>query len=290
MAFVSKDDASPLKSFLKGSLTGGIEAIICYPTELIKTQLQLQSKTNPQYKGIIDCGIKTVKANGFSGLYKGAAPLVLGSSAKQAARWTAYTNASAVFRDEHGKIGLGANMLCGFIAGTSEAILAVTPIETIKTRVADDARRGTLRYTGSFDAVGKIVRSEGLSGIYRGVVPTILKQGTNQMVRFPFQQFFVGLIAGEDEVKRKNPFYNGIAGAMAGAASVIVTMPQDTIKTRMQGEDAKVLYKNTIDCARQIIRTEGVMFFYSGTWPRLIRVSLDVGITFFIYPLLNSLF
>ena len=32
---------------MKGGLTGFIEAIICYPTEFVKTQLQLQSKSNP---------------------------------------------------------------------------------------------------------------------------------------------------------------------------------------------------------------------------------------------------
>ena len=30
------------------------------------------------------------------------------------------------------------------------------------------------------------------------------------------------------------------------------------------------------------------MFFYSGTWPRMIRVSLDVGITFAIFPILGK--
>ena len=32
---------------MKGGLTGFIEAIICYPTEFVKTQLQLQSKAHP---------------------------------------------------------------------------------------------------------------------------------------------------------------------------------------------------------------------------------------------------
>jgi hypothetical protein len=47
------DSSSPFISFVKGLLTGTIEAVICYPTELVKTQLQLQSKQNPQYKGMM---------------------------------------------------------------------------------------------------------------------------------------------------------------------------------------------------------------------------------------------
>ncbi len=34
-------------SLVKGTITGFVEAVICYPTEFVKTQLQLQSKSNP---------------------------------------------------------------------------------------------------------------------------------------------------------------------------------------------------------------------------------------------------
>eukprot|EP00483_Globobulimina_turgida_P012280 UN12302 len=66
-----------------------------------------------------------------------------------------------------------------------------------------------------------------------------MKQGTNQMVRFPIQTFIVKIITDGDQEKRKSPVLNGLAGAGAGACSVLLTMPQDTIKTRMQSEEAK---------------------------------------------------
>lgn len=286
---IAKDpNESPLKTLVKGFLTGFIESIICYPTEFVKTQLQLQSKTNPQYSGIVDCATKTVKANGPMGLYRGAAPLIVGSSFKQAARWTGYQTVADQLKDEKGDISVPARMFAGFCGGASEAVLAVTPMETIKTRVTDDMRRGTGNYKGSVDAVFKIMKNEGPGGLYRGVVPTVAKQGTNQMVRFPVQFYFMTLMAGDDKEARKSPLYNGLAGAAAGAVSVLVTMPQDTIKTRMQGEEAKQLYKGTLDCAMQILKKDGPMFFYAGTWPRMIRVSLDVGITFVIFPWLSK--
>lgn len=290
MAFMKKDDKGAFNKFAKGFCTGFIEAIICYPTEFAKTQLQLQSRTNPQYTGMTNCMIQNVKKNGPFSLYRGALPLIVGSSGKQAARWGAYGNVSNRFRKEDGSISLHANMFAGFCAGASEAVLAVTPIETIKTRAVDDLKQGTKKYNSSIDCIVKIVRNEGLGGIYRGVTPTILKQGTNQMVRFPIQQFYFKLLFGNDDKKKQSPWLNGLCGAMAGGTSVLVTMPQDTLKTRMQGEEAKKLYKSTVDCAKQIIQKEGVLFFWTGTWPRFVRVTLDVGITFTIYPLLNQFF
>jgi len=278
----------PICTFTKGALTGLIEAIICYPTEFVKTQLQLQSKSNPQFTGILDCGMKTVKAHGPVGLYRGALPLIIGSSGKQAARWTGYEMVLNKMKDDKGGVSMGARMFAGACGGVTEAIFAVTPIETLKTRVTDDMRRGTGNYTGSLNACMKILKSEGPAGLYMGLVPTIAKQATNQAVRFPVQYLAKQAMTGGDKSLEASPIYNGAAGAVAGAVSVLLTMPQDTIKTRMQGEEAKTLYKGTLDCATKILKNDGFMFFYAGTWPRMIRVSLDVAITFAIFPVLGK--
>jgi len=288
MGIKSDPSEGPVRTFVKGFLTGFIEAIICYPTEFVKTQLQLQSKSNPEYTGIIDCGKKTVAKNGFMGLYSGAAPLIIGSSGKQAARWTGYQAVANQFKDDKGNLSIPARMFSGACGGVTEAVFAVTPIETLKTRVTDDMRRGTGNYKGSLDAFMKIIKNEGPGGLYRGVVPTIAKQSTNQAVRFPTQFYVMQLMCGDNKERMASPIFNGLAGAAAGAVSVLVTMPQDTIKTRMQGEEAKKLYKGTMDCAMQIMKNEGPAFFFSGTWPRMIRVSLDVGITFCVFPLLSK--
>merc|ERR1712190_328721 len=191
-------------------------------------------------------------------------------------------------KDENGNVTIPKRMFAGACGGVSEAVLAVTPIETLKTRVTDDLRRGTGNDKGSVDAMMKILKSEGPMGLYMGLVPTIAKQATNQAVRFPVQFYAKQFMTGGDKSLEAHPFYNGAAGAFAGAVSVILTMPQDTVKSRMQGEEAKKLYKGTLDCAQQILRNDGVMFFYSGTGPRLIRVSLDVAITFAIFPILGK--
>jgi len=288
MGLGSNPSDGPVRTFIKGSLTGFIEAIICYPTEFVKTQLQLQSKANPEYTGILDCAKKTVSKNGPMGLYRGALPLVIGSSGKQAARWTGYTTVANNFKDEKGNISIPARMFSGACGGMSEAILAVTPIETLKTRVTDDMRRGTGNYSGSLDAAVKIIKKEGPMGLYMGLVPTIMKQSTNQAIRFPVQFYFMNWMTGGDKSLAANPLYNGSAGAVAGAVSVLATMPQDVIKSRMQGEEAKKLYKGTLDCAKKLYAQDGIAYFYAGTWPRMIRVSLDVAITFAIFPLLSQ--
>jgi len=289
MAFVTKKDTG-VKTVIKGFLTGGTQAAVTYPTEYIKTQLQLQSKVNPEYNGIIDCAKKTVNEHGVKGLYRGAGVRIIGAGFQQMFRWGAYTNlVNTIGRDEKGKLSPAMNVVCGMGAGVCEAVCAVTPVETVKTRVTDDQRRGTGNYKGSADAIVKIMKSEGPMGLYRGAFPTILKQGTNQAVRMPLQVQIFALISFGDETKKQNPIYNGTAGFLAGCGSVMLTQPQDCVKSRMQSEAAKELYKGTVDCAMQMLKTEGPASFFAGAIPRMVQVGMTSGISFALFPVISQL-
>ncbi len=71
-----------------GGITGGIEICITFPTEYVKTQLQLDERSKtPRFKGPIDCVRQTVAEKGVKGLYRGLSVLVYGSIPKSAVRW-----------------------------------------------------------------------------------------------------------------------------------------------------------------------------------------------------------
>merc|ERR1712012_631915 len=218
--------------------------------------------------------------HGVKGLYRGAGVRIIGAGFQQMFRWGAYTNlVNYVGRDEKtGKLSPAMNVVCGMGAGICEAVCAVTPVETVKTRVTDDQRRGTGNYKGSGDAIAKILKSEGPMGLYRGAFPTILKQGTNQAVRMPLQVQIFALISFGDDSKKQNPIYNGGAGFLAGCGSVMLTQPQDCVKSRMQGEAAKELYKGTVDCAMQMMKNEGPASFFAGAIPRMVQVGMTSGL------------
>jgi len=286
MSFLKEETGVPWKTLVNGGIVGAAEAILTYPTEFIKTNLQLQSKTNPEFRGIWHCITKTVATNGVSGLYRGLTPLVVGSIPKQGVRWFAYDMFSRQVKDEKGQMTGTRRAIAGFGAGAAEALFAVIPMETIKTKIIHDRRSANPQFKGSMDGVMKIIRKEGLGGIYRGVVATTLTQGLNQATRFPFQNLFLNIITGGDKSKRSHPLYNGLAGMGAGAVSVLVTQPADVIKTRMQGIGAGQM--SFVGCGVDILKKDGVMFFYAGTAPRMLRVCFDVGATFAIFPVIQN--
>lgn len=270
-----------LKGIIAGGITGGIEICITYPTEYVKTQLQLDEKVG-KYKGIVDCAKQTVNERGVKGLYRGLSVLIYGSIPKSAVRFGSYETIKKQFVDNKGELSTKHKLLTGLGAGCSEAIFAVTPMETVKVKFINDQRSANPRFKGFFHGVKCIIKEQGIKGTYQGVTATIMKQGSNQMIRFFVVDSLKEWYRGGDKTKTVPKPLTGLFGAIAGACSVFGNTPLDVVKTRMQGLEA-AKYKNTFDCARQIMVNEGAKAFYKGTIPRLSRVCLDVGITFMIY-------
>lgn len=125
-------------------------------------------------------------------------------------------------------------MLCGLGAGVAEAILAVTPMETVKVKFINDQQSKTPKYKGFFHGVRLIVKEEGLRGTYQGVTATIMKQGSNQAIRFFVMETLKDWYRGGDNTVHVNKLIVGSFGAVAGAASVFGNTPIDVVKTRMQ--------------------------------------------------------
>lgn len=79
---------------------------------------------------------------------------------------------------------------------------------------------------------------KGLGGLYKGVTATIMKQGSNQAIRFfvmetmkdRYRQYRGDQVSGLPVPKP----LTGLFGIVAGAASVYGNTPLDVVKTRMQ--------------------------------------------------------
>jgi len=84
--------------------------------------------------------------------------------------------------DDKGNLKPLDRMICGLGAGVSEAIFAVTPMETVKVKFINDQRSANPKFKGFLHGVKSIVAEQGIKGTYQGLTATILKQGSNQVL------------------------------------------------------------------------------------------------------------
>jgi solute carrier family 25 citrate transporter 1 len=202
----------------------------------------------------------------------------MGSIPKAGIRFGGNAYFKHLLGDSNGKLDMSHQFLAGMGAGTIEAVLAVTPMETVKTKLIE-SNQSLLR------GVVSIWKESGLRGFYQGVFATVLKQGSNQGLRFMFFNKFKDIVTDEGRSKM-HPLTALLGGMLAGCFSTLGNNPFDVVKTKMQGIKGRQ-YKNTFDCFRSIFYTSGVKGFYKGIVPRLGRVVpgqvSDVSFTFELY-------
>ncbi|KAL4916135.1 mitochondrial carrier domain-containing protein [Aspergillus aurantiobrunneus] len=268
----------PWQSILAGGAAGGLESLLTYPTEYLKTRQQLQATTAGRPLSPWRLLVSTIRHHGLSPMYTGSAAFCASNAGKSGVRFFAFDSARRYMpTDASGKTTAWGNMAAGVVAGAAESVAVVTPGETLKTKIIDD-QAGAKQYRSASHAVRSVVSTEGIAGLYRGVVPVTLKQSANAMVRFTSYNFFLAQLQAWPGVGA-----TVIAGALAGVVTVYATMPFDTVKTRLQALDGRQRYTGTLDCMRSIVSREGAVVLWRGTIPRLARLSISGAISFSIY-------
>ncbi|KAJ9647027.1 hypothetical protein H2201_007196 [Coniosporium apollinis] len=271
-----KKKPSALRSIIAGSTAGAVEIAVTYPAEFAKTRTQLNRR--------LPDGKKLPWPPFGKQWYAGCTTLIVGNSIKAGIRFVAFDTYKSLLADEKGHVSGPSNVIAGFGAGVTESLLAVTPFESIKTQLIDDRKSPKPRMRGFLHGTALIAREKGIRGFFQGFVPTTARQAANSATRFgsytTLRQLAQSYVAPGEKLGALSTF--GIGG-LAGVITVYVTMPLDTIKTRMQSIEARKEYKNTFNCAARIFREEGVLTFWSGAVPRLARLILSGGIVFTMY-------
>jgi solute carrier family 25 phosphate transporter 23/24/25/41 len=156
----------------------GITSVTCtYPLDIVRTRLSIQSasfSTLKRESGQKLPGMWALLTNmyktegGFPALYRGIIPTIAGVAPYVGLNFMVYEMARTKFTPEGrsdptaiGKLGAGA--VSGAVAQT-----ITYPFDVLRRRFQINTMSGMgYQYTGIFDAVRSIVRTEGLRGMYK---------------------------------------------------------------------------------------------------------------------------
>ena len=137
------------------------------------------------YRGMTDAFRRIVSEEGPFALYKGIVPaLILVSHG--ALQFTFYEELKVYFKknfsDSEGGLSSGYVMAMGGISKIG-ASTATYPYQVVKTRLQARAHLAS-QYSGTFDCMSKIVRTEGASALFKGIVPNWLKVAPSSAITF----------------------------------------------------------------------------------------------------------
>lgn len=191
--------------------------------------------------------------------------------------------------------------MSGFLAG-----VMVCPLDVVKTRAQAEGalgihqRNGILGFTKAFKM---IAREEGVSGLYKGVVPITIGYLPTWTIYFAVYEkakHFYPQFWDKYMGFNVNSFNHFCSAITAGMASSIAVNPIWVVKTRLmiqKNKDQKPIstigtrktyYNGTIDAFRKMYMEEGFGVFYSGLIPSLFGL-LHVGIHFPVYEYLKDI-
>jgi len=226
---------------LNGGIAGIVGVSIVYPIDLVKTRLQNQNTTSGEklYKNMLDCFKKTYKAEGYLGMYRGSAVNILLVTPEKAIKLTANDGFRHMLLDKNGKLTLPKEMTAGGLAGFCQTVVT-TPMELLKIQLQLGAKKSVGQRASAFILASQLVSTQGVSGLYRGGLSTILRDVSFSIMYFPLFAHLKSLGShnqGTDDVTCHAPFYwSFISGCSAGAFAAAAVNPVDVVKTRLQAQ------------------------------------------------------
>lgn len=277
--------------FTAGSLGGVALVYVGQPLDTIKVKMQ----TFPTlYTGMVNCFKGTLITDGVvRGLYAGTVPALVSNVTENSVLFMCYglcqkfmQNITHTRRIED--LSTLSNATAGFLAAFFSSI-AICPTELVKCKLQamyernkqDLALGKKVERVGPSKLVSQILKREGVSGFFKGFVPTLVREMPGYFLFFGGYEGTRELFRRPNETKDEIGLWKTmIAGGVGGMIFWTVTYPVDVVKSRIQVNSTSESLGLLL---MQIARKEGVGALYSGLSPTLIRTIPATATLFVTY-------
>ncbi|GAA5912512.1 hypothetical protein JCM8208_006621 [Rhodotorula glutinis] len=277
MAKKSKTPQEFFADFMMGGVSAAVAKTAAAPIERIKLLVQNQGemlksgRLATPYKGIADCATRTYADEGLVSFWRGNTANVIRYFPTQALNFAFKDYYKSLFSFDQKRDGYGmwmaGNLASGGAAGAT-SLLFVYSLDYARTRLAADNKStakggGERQFNGLVDVYKKTIASDGIAGLYRGFVPSVVGIVVYRGLYFGMYDSLKPVVmTGSLEGSFLASFLLGW-GVTTGAG--IASYPLDTIRRRMMmtsGE--KVHYSSMFDAGRKIVAAEGVSSLFKG--------------------------
>ncbi|XP_072459427.1 solute carrier family 25 member 32 [Notamacropus eugenii] len=274
---------------LVAGVSGGVLSnLALHPLDLVKIRFAVNDglELRPKYKGIVHCLTTIWKIDGLRGLYQGVTPNVWGAGLSWGLYFFFY-NAIKSYKTEGRTERLEAAEYLISAAEAGAMTLCITnPLWVTKTRLMlqyDVVSPSQRQYKGMMDALVKIYKFEGVRGLYKGFVPGLIgtSHGALQFMAYELLKVKYNTHINRLPDAQLSTVEYILVAATSKIFAVAATYPYQVVRARLQ--DQHNFYDGVLDVIKRTWRKEGIIGFYKGIVPNLIRVTPACCITFLVY-------
>lgn len=207
-------------------------------------KVRMQSHPNT---GFIQNTLSCFKEEGIRGFFKGMSLPFYTISLINAASLVGNEFAKKLIGNVEDKnLSVKNAYLCGYLSGYFTLVIS-TPVELVKCKlqIQTDSKVSAY-YKGVLDCLRKIIKEDGLKGIYRGNIITLTRDSIGLGAQFGSYQWLKLKLMKYKKIEYENLSFFDIlaAGCFSGGFSWLVTYHFDFIKTFLQ-TNQKVDYEET---------------------------------------------
>lgn len=262
-----------------GMLSCGLTHTFVVPLDLVKCRIQVDPT---KYKNISTGFSVTLKEEGLRSLAKGWAPTLIGYSLQGICKYGFYEVFKNYYSGLIGEENAYTYRTYVYLASSASAEvfadIALCPFEAVKVRIqtqpgwANNLREG----------FPKLLKEEGFSGFYKGLVPLWGRQIPYTMMKFAAFERTVELLykyvvpkPRADCSKIEQLAVTFSAGYIAGVLCAVISHPADTVVSKLNSSKGSG--------ALQIASSLGFKGLWKGLTARILIIGTLTGLQWFIY-------
>ncbi|KAI3935822.1 hypothetical protein MKX01_033006 [Papaver californicum] len=235
-----------ISSFLSSILILILSRTFVAPLDRLNFLLQVQNPHNTKYNGLIQGLTHIWNTEGFRGLYESNGTNCARIVPNCAVKFFTYEQASRgilwLYRQQPGNEDASLTPLLHLGAGACAGIIAMSatyPMDLVKGRLTVQTDMSPFQYRGIAHTLSKVLREEGLRGLYKGWLPSVVGVvpciGLNFAV-YALKEWLVetkplGIVDNNSELSITSRL---MCGAAAGTVGPTIFYPLDVIRRRMQ--------------------------------------------------------
>ncbi|KAL9269813.1 Folate transporter 1, chloroplastic-like protein [Drosera capensis] len=282
-----------------GAVAGFATVAAMHPLDVVRTRFQVNDgrvSHLPVYSNTPHALFTIARYEGLRGLYAGFYPAVLGSSISWGLYFFFYSRAKQRYsKNRVENLSPGLHLAAAAEAGALVS-LCTNPIWLIKTRLQlQTPLRESRPYSGLHDALRTILKEEGWTALYKGIMPALflVSHGAIQFTAYEELRKVATNIKSEKSNSEAAP--EGLSSldyAFLGATSKVIatlfTYPFQVVRARLQqrpNTNGIPRYADSWHVIKETARFEGARGFYKGITANLLKNVPASSITFIVYEI-----